>query len=250
MVAEKPSLAQSLANILSNGSCKTRKTINGACSVHEWSGSFLGSNGARFKMTAVCGHIMTTDFPCIYNHWDRVDPAELFLIPVEKKEASPKLQMPRMLAKEATNCDTVVLWLDCDKEGENICFEILDAIQGSIKRGASIFRARFSSITEKDVKAAMNNLGKPNENEARSVDARQELDLRIGCAFTRFQTKYFQNKYGNLDSSLISYGPCQTPTLGFCVERHDKIQSFKPENYWVLSVQVRLYLISVWYNAS
>ncbi|XP_022705600.1 DNA topoisomerase 3-beta-1-like isoform X2 [Varroa jacobsoni] len=233
MVAEKPSLAQSLANILSNGSCKTRKTINGACSVHEWSGSFLGSNGARFKMTAVCGHIMTTDFPCIYNHWDRVDPAELFLIPVEKKEASPKLQMPRMLAKEATNCDTVVLWLDCDKEGENICFEILDAIQGSIKRGASIFRARFSSITEKDVKAAMNNLGKPNENEARSVDARQELDLRIGCAFTRFQTKYFQNKYGNLDSSLISYGPCQTPTLGFCVERHDKIQSFKPENYWV-----------------
>ncbi|XP_061881674.1 DNA topoisomerase 3-beta-1 [Entelurus aequoreus] len=241
MVAEKPSLAQAISKILSKGSCTSRKGLNGSCWVHEYNGVFHGQT-ARFKMTSVCGHVMSLDFIGKYNNWDQVDPAELFSkAPTEKKEVNPKLSMVKFLQVEARGCDFLVLWLDCDKEGENICFEVIDAVQPVMKVGVrerTIYRARFSSITETDIWKAMNQLGEPNHNESLSVDARQELDLRIGCAFTRFQTKYFQGKYGNLDSSLISFGPCQTPTLGFCVERHDKIQSFKPENYWVIHVKV------------
>ncbi|CAG2163578.1 unnamed protein product [Oppiella nova] len=203
MIAEKPSLAQSLATILSNGRQKSRKAVNNACSVHEYRSSFRGHKEVLFKFTSVCGHVFSTNFVSKYNNWDTTDPQDLFDCATIKEEANPKLNLIKFLQKE------------------------------------TVFRAKFSAITDKDIKSAMNSLILPNELESLSVDARQELDLRIGCAFTRFQTRFFHGKYGDLDSSLISFGPCQTPTLGFCVDRHDKIQTFKPEPYWVLSVSVR-----------
>ncbi|CAD7694740.1 unnamed protein product [Ostreobium quekettii] len=191
-------------------------------------------------MTSVIGHVLSIDFPPRFQNWDTTDPATLFSAPTIKTEANPKAHVCKHLQNEAKDCDYLVLWLDCDREGENICFEVMDNTVKWMRRrsGQQVFRAQFSSISASEIKAAMRNLGKPNENEALAVDARQELDLKVGVAFTRFQTRFFQGKYGNLDSALISYGPCQTPTLNFCVERHQKIISFEPEPFWTVRVHV------------
>ncbi len=39
---------------------------------------------------------------------------------------------------------------------------------------------------------------------------------------------------------MISYGPCQTPALSFCVDRLREIEAFVPERYWKVDVQAKL----------
>ena len=140
--------------------------------------------------------------------------------------------------------DFLVLWLDNDREGENICFEVIDIcerVMNQIPKGfdRNIYRARFSSLVKQDLRDAFYNIHEePNYNESLSVDARQIIDLKIGVVFSRFQTIYFTKKYQHLSDKMISFGPCQTPTLGFCVRRSDDILKFEPKPYYKINVDV------------
>lgn len=73
-------------------------------------------------------------------------------------------------------------------------------------------------------------------NAAKAVEARQEIDLRTGAAFTRLQTMELRNKF-SLNDMLLSYGPCQFPTLGFVVDHYKRVQSFVSEPFWYIEVQ-------------
>jgi DNA topoisomerase-3 len=37
---------------------------------------------------------------------------------------------------------------------------------------------------------------------------------------------------------MLTYGPCQTPTLGFCVDQSEKIKKFIPETFWRVQASI------------
>ena len=225
MVAEKPSIAQTVANALAAGQhVAKRKGVSPVAPVYEFSGVFRGY-AARFRVTSTVGHMWSLDFPREYNDVNKVEPSALFDAPTQQME-DPRPRMSAHLAHEASGAHALVLWLDCDREGENICFEVMAVARPQMHMcdlggyEGNVFRARFSSLAPSDLVGAMGRLGAPNLNESRSVDARQEIDLKLGVAFSRFQTRYFRSHFGaQLGKLSVTYGPCQSPTLWFCVHR-------------------------------
>ncbi len=203
--------------------------------MYVFSAMFKGYK-ANVKVTSVAGHVFNRDFPNTYQDWKQ-DPEGLFEAPTMRKLDKSSRPVANHLAHISKHLDFLVLWLDCDKEGENICFEVLDVCKHNIPRSKlqRVYRAKFSSIAPKDLQQAYIDLRlEPSFNESLSVDARQILDLKIGVAFSRFQTKELQKviKSRGGQNTTISYGPCQTPTLGFCVDQAEKIKKFIPEPHW------------------
>ena len=231
MVAEKPSLALAIATHLCGGvEVHTRSTAP------RRSTSFRAAFAGRVPFSRD-------------GQGPRVQPRFSARVPVvgglrARRSSTPALKSPTSGAvaghvqREARGCSHLVLWLDCDREGENICFEVMHLAVPSLSSagGRQVWRARFSAVSEVAVRRAMETLAEPNEAEASAVDARQELDLKVGVAFTRFQTRHFHERHRRLDGSTISYGPCQTPTLGFVVQRHVEILSFVSDPFWKIEL--------------
>lgn len=62
MIAEKPSIAQSITKALSNGKYTVREGPARSCPIYVYNGFFKGHK-ATFKVTSVAGHIFNRDFP-------------------------------------------------------------------------------------------------------------------------------------------------------------------------------------------
>lgn len=232
LVAEKPSIAEMISR---NYGESSKKLDNMSFPTYTFVQSFEGSR-ETFMCTSVAGHVFEIDFDSELNK-SSVPQERLF----ERGHVRYSLTdsgstVSKHLKSIAGKATQLVLCLDNDREGENICFEVLKVLKPVLRSDCRVRRARFSAVTKAEIHHAFCNLCKPDQNLSDAVEARQELDLKIGVAFTRFQTAHLHAQFADLQSSTISYGPCQTPTLSFCVSRHDEIQRFRSKQIFSLNV--------------
>jgi DNA topoisomerase-3 len=179
-VAEKNDAAKNLANIMSNGASRMRNGESQYNKIYEFNLQLFGKN-CQMLMTSVSGHLLALEFPQQYRGWQSCSAEELFSAEVLKGCPENFEKIKRTLEREVRSCDKLIIWTDCDREGENIGYEIIDVCK-SVKPNLDVYRAIFSEITQSSVRRALQDLKRPNKNISDAVDARIELDLRIGLS--------------------------------------------------------------------
>ena len=234
-VAEKNDVAKNVANILGRGAVRTNNGLSKYNKIYEFTANNRTLGDCQVFMTSVCGHLFNYDFTEQYKKWLSCEPKVLFSAPIVRTCLQNNQNIKRTLEREIKRCDVLMIWTDCDREGENIGFEVISVCRSANPR-INIYRTHFSEVTVPAITRAFNNLSQPNQKESDAVDVRQQLDLRLGSAFTRFQTLELQRLCPQLGKSIISYGSCQFPTLGFVVERWKQRENFVPQMFWSIDV--------------
>lgn len=238
-VAEKNSISKAVAGILGGGRVRTRDTDVKYVKNYEFEFEFPQQGRCNVVMTAVMGHVTSCDFPGDFA-WGKVNPGRLFDAPIVDKLTDDQRKVASNITKLSRNCDQLMIWTDCDREGEYIGYEILEAARKGNQRLTleNTWRAQFSHLERSHVTQAASQPKKLDKKAIDAVRTRMELDLRTGAAFTRFLTGVFENFRQN-NKDVISYGPCQFPTLGFVVDRYKRVKYFKPEEFWHVDVAVK-----------
>jgi DNA topoisomerase-3 len=159
--------------------------------------------------TSVSGHIINHDFPNQFRKWEGCDPGALFDAPIERSVDDKNKPIAENIKREARNASGLFIWTDCDREGENIGAEIRELAQQSNSR-LEIKRAHFSNIERAHIIQAAQNPVALDDRQANAVDARIEIDLRTGAAFTRALTLNLRPMIQPIEPDLkvISYGKC------------------------------------------
>eukprot|EP00045_Choanoeca_perplexa_P016767 m.230644 g.230644 ORF g.230644 m.230644 type:complete len:1080 (+) comp17354_c0_seq4:65-3304(+) len=243
LVAEKPTVAKGISQILQPG-CRRQGTD--ATYVGLWDlNANINGEMCSVKVTSVLGHLMTWDFPPAFRSWHGCDPGALFSAPVkhminDKPDDDNCTKVKKVLQRYAKTSDLLIIATDNDREGENIGFEIIEVCK-AVNRRLQTKRMKFSAVTNTEINRSLRTLVEPDKRTSDACVTRQQLDLRIGAIFTRFQTMRLQamypSKFGKeVRRKPISYGPCQFPTLGFVVERYRSHEQFLPEDFWKLKV--------------
>ena len=215
VIAEKPSVAQSIAAVL------------GATQRKD---GYLEGND--YLVSWCVGHLVELVQPESYEEaWKKWSYDNLPIIPQEwqhevKSDTKAQYQILKKLMHD-DRVDAVVCATDAGREGELI-FRLTYNMAGCRK---PMKRLWISSMEESAIRDGFHNLrpGSDYDNLYKSALCRQEADWLVGINGTRLFTVLYGGK-------ALKVGRVQTPTLAMLVDRESKIMNFKKEAYYMAHI--------------
>ena len=212
VVAEKPSVARSIAKVLG---------------AESFQGGYIVGNG--YVVSWCIGHLVELAEPESYGEqWKTWSYASLPIKPEQwkykiKGETKAQFEVLCYLMNDE-DVTEIICATDAGREGELI-FRLVYELSGSSK---PIKRLWISSMEERAIKDGFAHLkaGSEYENLYHSALCRQKADWLIGINGTRLFTILYGNK-------VLKVGRVQTPTLAMLAEREKAIKNFEREQYFV-----------------
>lgn len=217
VIAEKPSVAQSIARVIG---------------ADERKDGYMAGNG--YLVSWCIGHLVELAQPESYREaWKKWNYDSLPMIPetwqTEVKSGTAALTQYKVLKglMHDAKVESVVCATDAGREGELI-FRLVYDMAGCRK---PIKRLWISSMEESAIREGFANLrpGSDYDNLYHSALCRQRADWIVGLNGTRLFTVLYGGK-------VLKVGRVQTPTLAMLVEREEKIRNFKKEPYYAAHI--------------
>ena len=215
VIAEKPSVAQSIASVIG---------------AEERKDGYLEGNG--YLVSWCIGHLVELAQPESYSEgWKKWTYESLPMLPEEwlhevKRDTAAQYKVLKTLMNEA-RVDSVVCATDAGREGELI-FRLVYEQAGCRK---PMERLWISSMEESAIRDGFANLKPGSDYDAlyQSALCRQRADWLVGLNGTRLFTVLYGGK-------VLKVGRVQTPTLAMLVDREAKIMNFKKEQYYMVHI--------------
>ena len=219
-IAEKPSVAQSIAAVL-GARVKKDGYYEGNC----------------YQVTWTFGHLCQLKQPDGYcEKWKKWGMDVLPMIPPQYQVElinNPGIKRQFKVIKDLyKKANSIVNCGDAGQEGELIQRWVMQlaGVRCPVKR------LWISSLTEEAIRQGFQNLRPQSEYDSlyEAGLARAEGDWLLGMNCTRLYTI----RYGGY-RQVLSVGRVQTPTLAMIVARDKEIENFHPESYWLLTTKYR-----------
>lgn len=230
-IAEKPSVAQSIAQIL------------GATEGGNRQGYYEG-NG--YQVTWTFGHLCELKNPEEYDErWRQWSLVWLPIVPqrfgISLKEDDGVKHQFEVIKRLYENAECIINCGDAGQEGELIQRWVMQKA-GAIEREKSgqipIYRLWINSMTDEAIREGFQHLELQQKYDRLYLAglSRAIGDWLLGMNATRLYTLRYRVPG---TKQVISIGRVQTPTLAMIVKRHFEIVNFVPQPYWELKTIYR-----------